>query len=458
MRWTTFRSLEPVRGAPPRGAVPPHRSLPFGAACLAAALSLLAGGCVTTTVIQTNGVTAEVSSEEVPEAQLLDVGITVFDPGLPDPDSEKSPDPFVSDDVRTAESRYVPFQLRETLQYTRHWGAVRVIPGPSNSVDVTVSGEILHSDGERLALRVRAVDATGRVWFEREYDELAGQLSYRESLAYRDDEPFQDLYNRIANDLAEALDGLTGDERLAVRRVAEMRFAGDLAPEAFGDYVARTDAGRYELRRLPAYSDPMVQRMRRVREREYLFFDTLDEYYETFAGRMEVPYSEWRKYTYDEVITLRELKREALAHKLIGGAMIAGGLFSNSDSALGGLAEWTAIAAGIGAVKVGIDKGRQTKLQVATLEELNKSFEAEVEPMVMEIEGQTVTLQGTLERQFGEWRDILRDIYSLETGEVVSSTGGAAPAAAPGPPVGNPEAAPATGDGDSKDVSPDGVR
>jgi hypothetical protein len=297
---------------------------------------------------------------------------------------------------------------------------VRVIPAPSNSVDLTVSGTILHSDGERLAVHVTARDATGRLWLDREYEDLAGQLSYRDTLSYHRPEPFQDLYNRIANDLAQALVDVSAAERVEIRQVAELRFAADLAPDAFGDYLAQND-GVYAPRRLPAYSDPMVARMLRIREREYLFFDTLDDQFEAFASEMEVPYSEWRKYTYDEVITLREIKRSAIAHKLIGGALIAGGLFANSNSSVGNLAEWTAITAGIAAVKVGVDKKRQSSLHAAALEELNGSFETEVTPMVMEIEGQTVTLQGSLDRQFDEWRGILRDIYALETGQIASA-------------------------------------
>ncbi|MEM9385263.1 MAG: hypothetical protein AAGA68_09410 [Pseudomonadota bacterium] len=384
-------------------------------------------GCVSTTVIQTGAVAAQQAEVELPEEQLLDVGVTVFDPGLPTPEEkakQKKNAVSISESVRNAEARYIPYVLSETLQQTNHWGAVRVIPRASNSVDLTVSGAIVHSDGERLSLSIEARDATGRLWFEKDYDHLTGQLSYRDSLPLNQSrlDPFQDLYNIIANDLAQAMEQITPEQRVAIRQVAELRFAGDLSPEAFGDFLAETD-GLYKARRLPAYSDPMVARMRRIREREYLFFDTLDQHFQTFAQEMDVPYDEWRKYTYDEVITLREIQRQALAHKLIGGAAIAGGLFANTDSTAGSIAEWTAITGGIAALKVGIDKKRQSRLHAAALEELNGSFEAEVEPMVVEIEGQTVTLQGSLDSQFDEWRTILRDIYSLETGETFSTAG-----------------------------------
>ena len=44
------------------------------------------------------------------------------------------------------------------------------------------------------------------------------------------------------------------------------------------------------------------------------------------------------------------------------------------------------------------------------------SFNAEAEPLVVEIEGQTRRLTGTAEERYQEWRRLLREIYSTETG------------------------------------------
>jgi hypothetical protein len=50
------------------------------------------------------------------------------------------------------------------------------------------------------------------------------------------------------------------------------------------------------------------------------------------------------------------------------------------------------------------------------LKELGGSFNAEAEPLVVEIEGQTRRLTGTAEERYQEWRRLLREIYSAETG------------------------------------------
>ena len=70
------------------------------------------------------------------------------------------------------------------------------------------------------------------------------------------------------------------------------------------------------------------------------------------------------------------------------------------------------------------------------LKELTQSFQAEVAPQVVEVEGQTLRLTGTAEDQYREWRKLLRQLYEEETG--------AAAAPPPAPPAANPAATTAT--------------
>ena len=95
---------------------------------------------------------------------------------------------------------------------------------------------------------------------------------------YRDrtQDPYQNVYNEIANDLLAMRKSLTDRERAAIDRVSEMRFAAELVPEVFGPYVAKDKKDRYAVTRLPADDDPMLGRMRAVREREYTVLDTLE--------------------------------------------------------------------------------------------------------------------------------------------------------------------------------------
>ena len=49
------------------------------------------------------------------------------------------------------------------------------------------------------------------------------------------------------------------------------------------------------------------------------------------------------------------------------------------------------------------------------LEELGESFDAEVTPMVVRVEGDTHRLQGSASTQYGEWSRLLRQLYEAET-------------------------------------------
>ena len=69
-----------------------------------------------TTEVKTTAVTPIVfESSVIPETELLDVGITIFDPGL-DNLADQDDDVLVFPEIRVAESSYFPYVLMETLQ------------------------------------------------------------------------------------------------------------------------------------------------------------------------------------------------------------------------------------------------------------------------------------------------------------------------------------------------------
>ena len=56
-----------------------------------------------------------------------------------------------------------------------------------------------------------------------------------------------------------------------------------------------------------------------------------------------------------------------------------------------------------------------------SLKQLGQSFQSEVQPMVVEVEGRTLQLTGTAEEQFHEWRRLLKELYENETGIAVAA-------------------------------------
>ena len=88
-------------------------------------------------------------------------------------------------DIRDAEARYIPQHLRNTLESTGYWGAVRVVPAGTVGGEVLVRGRILESDGLNLSLNIIALDATGRQWFDRSYSSEISYLAYQNSRSSR---------------------------------------------------------------------------------------------------------------------------------------------------------------------------------------------------------------------------------------------------------------------------------
>ena len=105
-----------------------------------------------------------IAEQEIDPAMLVDVGIRIFDPGLPEDDESEFEEEGVFPEVRKSEARYMAFQLKNTLEASGHWGAVRVLPASAQPLDLNVTGEIVESTGLELTLQIKVVDATGRGW------------------------------------------------------------------------------------------------------------------------------------------------------------------------------------------------------------------------------------------------------------------------------------------------------
>jgi hypothetical protein len=342
---------------------------------------------------------------------LLDVGVRIFGSGLPEDDETALEDKGIYPDVRKSEARWIPYYLAETLTQTANWGAVRVVPKLAGDTDVIVTGEILESTGLKLSVMVRVEDVRGKVWREKKYKGEADPRAYAEDEGAREvADPFESLYNLIANDMLESYRKLDPEEIAQIREISRLKFAADLVPSAFGEYLETNRKGRLSIEKLPARDDPMIARIAMVRERDYMFVDTLNEYYSDFQLRMEGPYESWRHCSYEEQIDLRQIRRAARMRMIFGALLIVGGV------AYGGDAGDIAAVGGTLAVTSAIDKRQEAKIHVEALKELAASFEAEITPVLVEVEGQTLQLEGSAETQFAEWRRLLARIFATELG------------------------------------------
>ena len=387
-------------------------------------------GCATGPARQSVSPTEAIRANAVPpEASLLDVGIQVLK--TVELDAETAKEEGTHPKILEAEARYIPFHLKKTLQETGQWGAVRVLPARAEEVDVSVSGTLLESNGETLRVAIKVIDATGRLWFHNEYEAEVTEKSY-EALDKKDSDPYQDLYNRVANDMLAYRQQLAARELSAIRQVALLKFARSVAPQAFATYLVQDTEGLFRVSRLPADDDPMFERVNRIRAREYMFIDTVNLYYNNLYDDMRQPYGQWRRSSLQELNQKRALERKAWTRRLLGLAAIIGGAVvgNNSNSSGGAAASSVMVLGGYEIFRSGGQFASDAKVHEAALRELGDSFKADVEPVLDEVEGRTLKLSGSVDAQYAEWRRTLRELFARETGlSPVAST----------PPDGSPE-------------------
>ncbi|HWK54052.1 MAG TPA: hypothetical protein VNR18_06770 [Hyphomicrobiales bacterium] len=379
------------------------------------ALMLLLGACNTSTIKTTALTPAVVETAAIDESELLDIGIAVFDPGLDDIPSDREELTF--GDVRLAETQYSAYLLAQTLQSTGNWGVVRVVPGDLSYYDLALRGTIVQSDGETMRLQVQVSDVTGKVWIDKEYEEVVSKFTYDPRLR-RNEDSFQGLYNRIANDILKyRQDRVSAGELRNIRTIAKLQFARSFAPQAFDQYLGQKRNGILEVKRLPAADDPLLSRIETIRERDYLYVDTLQDYYGNFVRQMQGPYTDFRRVSYEEVMKYDKLRAQARRNMVLGVASILGGLAATqSSSAAVNYAAFGGLFGGGFLIKDAFNKRDEAQMQAETLAELGNSMGSDVAPHTIELDERVVTLTGSVDAQYAQWREILADIYANEIG------------------------------------------
>jgi len=335
----------------------------------------------------------------IPEQELLDIGILVLDPGIKKKSFLLSGYKTINPELRRSEAAFVAVHLMRTLQESESFGLVRMMPRNSLSADLFVTGRIRESSGRRLGLELEVLDATGRRWLKRVYKQEARPASYAFSF-HSNIEPFQEVYDQFVDDLIRAQSRMKGDYLEVLRQIADLRFAAQLAPGIFSGYLTVDRKGKIELDRLPSRDDPMMTRIRALRTRDEFFLDLLAERYQGFYATMDRPYDDFRATRYEVELALRDARAQAnLANARV--------LLTPPSEGLGRRNPWTHRAAFF---------RRQAAAQAEFLDEISSSFAAEVDPLKIELEGEVIRFEGTIEDQYRQWQGLLEKIFETETG------------------------------------------
>jgi len=293
--------------------------------------------------------------------------------------------------IHEAEANYLPVVLRNSLIESGHWGAVRVgpdIPSMEVAAELHVDVTILTSTALDLALSVKVVDSRGITWLDNRYTEQAQAATYAMDERQRQD-PFQPLFNRIANDLFRARQALSPADATWIVRASLLRYANALAPEAFGHYLSKNADGVIKVTGLPALDDPMYLRVRKIREAEYRFTDLMDEHFNGFYTKLQSVYPYWQTYSYELLAYNNQIK----ATGTVSSRRQSGAWDATQDI---------------------YHTYKEFKMNEDELRELADSFKAEIHPTISMLEGSVIELQGPLENQYAQWRRILREIYAKE--------------------------------------------
>ena len=347
----------------------------------------------------------------VPVNALLDVGIVAFDDGLDLTDEDDT----VFPEVRLAESVYFATQLLRVLEKSGAWGPARVIPDRDAIMDLYIEGTILQSDGETLAMDIVARDSGGLTWFTKKYQTTVGKYAYDRRRKNAGD-PFQNVYISIANDLLQQYERYGVKRALELRRLSEMRFAQRFSPEAFNQYTQTDKEGKIKIVRLPAEADPLLERVRRIRDRDHLYIDRMQEFYDGFSRQMHVPYQDFRRASYDSVVKARQLEKQGNQRIIAGIGTIVAGIYGRleSDSSAGRLASTTTAGAGGLLVKSGLEKKQRAASYNESVAEMGSGLETALAPEIIELEDRTVTLSGNVQAKYQQWQALLLQIYAEE--------------------------------------------
>ena len=309
----------------------------------------------------------------------LDIGITISS------DIPLQSGTAMEGAFRETEAQLLGAKQRRVFENAGQWGVVRLYPQPSLIPQLMLDMVVLQSDGRQLRVHAMLTGVHGDTLLSDTYLDYASSEGV---LTADNEDPFTDLFHRIHNDVATKV-SLMPESEDYLRQLSFLRYAQQLAPQAFEAYLSR-EGESWHLLRAPAEQDPMYQRISKLREYELLFVDTIDEQLTSALREIDTAYRLWLRASKEQLDWLE--KRRARGVNAEGLA---------DDSAF---ARHQAVYAAY----------RSLKIHEQELFELVLDLESESRSTALEIEETVVTLEGTLEQQYREWREALAKIMMLE--------------------------------------------
>jgi len=356
----------------------------------------------------------------------LDIVVPVFDPGLPE-NLDGAEKDGIWPELRRAEANLFAYKLKNALEETGKFGAVRVTPDKTSTGDLYVLGKIEESNGEEVAIQIEVYDISERKWLKKSFKHTVRDGFYSNSRNSGKD-PYEPVFSQAANHIVEELNSNSDQELEDLKTLTEIRFGASFSDDKFAQYLKYdnnpsfmfwSSKGKVSLAGLPSDDDPMIHRIRSLRVRDQLFIDRMQSHYESFSQNMSSSYSIWQESSYLEIKAVREARNKAVGQAVVGILLIAGAAYAGSNNDNNNVTVTTAaVAAGVGGAMM-LSESVQTRQEANfhrdTLAELGQSLNLELEPQVVEFEESTTKLTGDANEQFNQWRTFLKKIYLAES-------------------------------------------
>ena len=145
----------------------------------------------------------------------------------------------------------------------------------------------------------------------------------------------------------------------------------------------------------------------------------MQKHYVSFSDTMDESYKIWQEAALKASKQKREAQRAAAGKALLGALIVAAAASSASDSDYYDYNVGSTVAATVGAglLVSAVGDAQEAKVHESTINEVSKSFDGEIAPQVIEMEGLQVKLEGNIQNQFDQWQTILADIYKSESSQ-----------------------------------------
>lgn len=374
--------------------------------------TILITSCTTTTPITSYSYQElELQGNEL--SNKLDINVVELNPGLLDTDVA-SRDVGIWPELRRAEARRFAVKLSKSLNESNAFAAVAVTTNKDYLSDIVISGKIIKSNGEDVHLSITAEDSTGNKLINKTYKHRSNEYFYQ-NIRNKDLDPFDPIYRAIAGDLIMAL---TKRNLAEIELITDLRFANRLNSDEFSDSLEYSD-NQYELGFVPASNDPMFLRAQNVQLKDLTFRNEMQKHYISFSDEMEDSYKVWQQAALTASKAKREAEARAATQAVFGALLMAAAASSASDYDSYDY-NYGAIAAatvGAGLLVSASGNAQEAKVHESTINEISLSFDGEIAPKVVEMEGLQVKLEGSIENQFSQWQTVLGNIYESESSQ-----------------------------------------